>query len=85
MKESADPTRSDVKRRAGKWQGGGGRCGAHSVLVPLACSACARGGAWQQGIQLLEEYTSSIELVASGCCGANATGTGEQLQAAADE
>jgi hypothetical protein len=48
MKRKCRSTRTNAKRRAGKWDGGG-RCADHSVAYTLAISACAEGGAWQQG------------------------------------
>jgi pentatricopeptide repeat domain-containing protein 1 len=95
MKESAD--QPVYERKTAGWQVAGRRRplrGPDSVAYTLAISACARGGAWQQGIQLLEEYTSTIGTggsvgtggnVGTGTGGVNATGsTGRpQLQAAA--
>jgi pentatricopeptide repeat domain-containing protein 1 len=60
MKESAD--QPVVERKTAGWQVAGRRRplrGPDSVAYTLAISACARGGAWQQGIQLLDEYTGT--------------------------
>jgi pentatricopeptide repeat protein len=74
MKESAD--QPVYERKTAGWQVAGRRRplrGPDSVAYTLAISACARGGAWQQGIQLLEEYTSTIGTAGTAAGGANAT------------
>jgi pentatricopeptide repeat domain-containing protein 1 len=66
MKESAND--KPYQRKTAGWQVAGRRPslrGPDSVAYTLAISACARGGAWQQGIQLLDEYTHNIQTTAS--------------------
>lgn len=56
MKASAA---TPYRRKTAGWQMAGHRRalqGPDAVAYTLAISACARGGAWQQGMQLLDEY-----------------------------
>lgn len=54
----------DVVEQTARLERSGARkplCGPDAVAYRLAISACARGGAWKDGIQLLEEYKSDTE------------------------